>query len=266
MLNLNQTPHRRAVGYGENQRGEFGSQEELDSESNTQDFAAERRGIQPLPMNKATRTIHRLQRTRDYQQHAQRREREHRYTYDDYAALTDGVRYEVIDGALFAMAAPLEVHQIILAKMLVQFDAFLEGKTCIVIPAAYDVRLFADPDSPDDGTYHPDDTTVVQPDLVVICDKRKRHPEGCRGAPDLVVEILSPSNSKHDTEVKYKIYQETGVREYWIVDPEAETVNRYNLKAGVYTGETFIGRVNIPSNVLPGCVLDMEKVFSYSKE
>jgi Uma2 family endonuclease len=190
----------------------------------------------------------------------------HRYTYDEYAALTDGIRYEVIDGTLFAMAAPLDVHQAVFIELLLQFRQFLEGKICKLRAAPYDVRILADPDSPDDGTYHPDDKTIVQPDLVVICDKKKIHPEGCRGAPDLVVEILSPSNTKHDTEVKYKIYQDTGVREYWIVDPEAEIVNQYNLKDGVYSGETFTGRINVPSKILSGCVLDMEKVFKYAKE
>jgi Uma2 family endonuclease len=166
------------------------------------------------------------------------------------------------------MASPLEVHQAVLIELVLQFRLYLNDKSCKVLAAPYDVRLLADPDSPDDGSYKPDDSTVVQPDLVVICDKKKRHPEGCRGVPDLVVEILSPSNTKHDTEVKFNIYQETGVREYWIVDPVAETVIVYNpdLSTGAFRGLTFEGRVNVPSKILSGCVSDMEKVFRYAKK
>jgi hypothetical protein len=95
---------------------------------------------------------------------------------------------------------------------------------------------------------------------------QKTHPEGCRGVPDLVVEILSPATTKHDTEVKFKIYENAGVREYWIVDPEAETVIVYNMKDGIYSGETFAGAVFVPSKILSGCVIDMEKVFRQAKE
>jgi Uma2 family endonuclease len=191
---------------------------------------------------------------------------EHRYTYDEYAALTDGVRYEVIDGILFAMAAPMDVHQVLVGEMYINFRAFLEGKPCQVRISPYDVRILADPDSPDDGSYKPGDKTVVQPDVLVICDKKKIHPEGCRGVPDLVVEILSHSNTKHDTEVKFKIYEAAGVREYWIVDPYTETVIVYNLKDGIYAGVTYAGAVSVPSKILNGCVIDMEKVFRYAKE
>jgi Uma2 family endonuclease len=221
------------------------------------------------------RSNYRVRESRSYEQHIQRsrpsrlsepQPLEHHYTYDEYAALTDGIRYELIDGTLYAMASPTIQHQAISKKIVVQFDAFLEDKTCEVFYAPLDVRLLADPDSPDDGTYKPDDKTVVQPDILVVCDKGKLHHEAVRGVPDLVIEILSPSNTKHDKELKYKIYQEAGVREYWIVDPDAETVTVYNLKDGVYAGITFEGRVSVPSKILDGCVIDMEKVFRYAKE
>jgi Uma2 family endonuclease len=114
---------------------------------------------------------------------------EQRFTYVDYKAweLREGERYELIGGVPYAMSAPSDRHQAVLVALAAAFYNFFKGGPCKVRPAPYDVRLFYRPDETDD--------TVVQPDLSVICDEKKRGPEGCRGAPDLVVEILSPSNT-----------------------------------------------------------------------
>jgi Uma2 family endonuclease len=106
------------------------------------------------------------------------------------------------------------------------FWRFLRGKPCKVRVAPYDVRLFADPKAKRDNK---NDDTVVQPDLVVICDEEKRAEEGCRGNPDLVVEIFSPSTKFRDMTLKFYHYIVAGVREYWVIDPDAKTLSVYKL-------------------------------------
>ncbi|MDR0475783.1 MAG: Uma2 family endonuclease, partial [Treponema sp.] len=108
-----------------------------------------------------------------------------KWTYADYTAweLKPGERYEMIYGDAYAMSAPTSTHQEMLTELLKQFAVFLTGKQCKVYPAPYDVRLFYEDDESED--------TVVQPDITLVCDKEKRGPEGCRGAPDLIAEILS---------------------------------------------------------------------------
>jgi Uma2 family endonuclease len=109
-----------------------------------------------------------------------------RWTYADYKdwELAPCERYEIIDGEAYAMAAPTTRHQAMLGELFSQIHAYLRGKPCKVYPAPFDVRLFYEEDESDD--------TVVQPDIAVICDEKKRGKEGCRGAPELAVEILSP--------------------------------------------------------------------------
>jgi Uma2 family endonuclease len=129
-----------------------------------------------------------------------------RLTYEDYKdwELKPGERFELIDGAAYAMAAPNTEHQRILTMLTGEFYAFLKGKSCEVFAAPFDVRLFYQEDESDD--------TVVQPDLVVICDPAKLGKEGCRGAPDLAVEILSPSNTAIEMLRKLILYLDAGVR------------------------------------------------------
>ena len=127
------------------------------------------------------------------------------FTYAEYKnwELKEGERFELIYGEAFAMAGANERHQAILMELSSQFHLFLRGKPCKVYPAPFDVRLFYEKDESDD--------TVVQPDIVIICDEKKRGYESCRGAPDMVVEILSPSNSAIEMERKLKLYYKAGV-------------------------------------------------------
>jgi len=176
------------------------------------------------------------------------------FTYADYQVweLAEGERYELIYGEAFAMSAPGERHQLILMELASQFHAHLRGKPCKVFPAPYDVRLFfADDDS---------DDTVVQPDITVVCDEKKRGSEGCRGAPDLVVEILSPSNTAVEMQRKLSLYQRAGVREYWVVDGESKelTVFRFGEMLGF---RFFKGDDVVPVAVLPGLTIALQQVF-----
>jgi Uma2 family endonuclease len=134
-----------------------------------------------------------------------------------------------------------------------QIANFLHGRPCKVRVAPYDVRLFYEEDESDD--------TVVQPDLTVICDPKKRGEEGCRGAPDLVVEVLSPSNSAVEMERKLGLYEEAGVREYWVVDPQNKRIRVYRLSGAHFAMQTYREGL-IASTVLLGLELSLESVFA----
>ena len=176
-----------------------------------------------------------------------------RYTYADYYSWEDNARWEIIDGIPYAMSpAPAPKHQRISIELSIQFHNFLKGKRCRLYPAPFDVRLAAD------GA----DDTVVQPDLSIICDHAKIDDRGCKGAPDLVVEILSPSTARHDRWVKYNLYRDSGVREYWIVDPETQTVSVNVLENNTYIGYAYGDTETAPVNILPGCTINLQEVFA----
>jgi len=180
---------------------------------------------------------------------------EKKWTYADYKAweLKQGERYEVIYGEAYAMSAPNDDHQTILMELGRQFANFLVGKPCKVYPAPYDVRLFYEEDESDD--------TVVQPDITVICDKEKRGFEGCRGAPDFVAEILSPSNTAIEMQRKFNLYRTAGVREYWVLDNDHKTLTVY-----LFDNEKVISRIysekdTAPVSVLNGLSIELGPVF-----
>ncbi|MDR2136181.1 MAG: Uma2 family endonuclease [Treponema sp.] len=177
-------------------------------------------------------------------------------TYADYRAwdLKEGERYELIDGVPYAMSAPGARHQEILLALAAAFYGFFRGKPCKVYPAPYDVRPFYRADG--------GDGTVVQPDLSVVCGGQKQGPEGCRGAPDLVVEILSPSNTAIEMMRKFDLYRRAAVREYWLVSPEEKTVHAY-----CFQGDRVAGRVNgaasvAEAEIFPGLGVTLESIFA----
>ena len=178
------------------------------------------------------------------------------FTYADYKEwkLDEGERFELINGEAYAMASPNERHQAILMELSAQLHDFLRGKPCKVYPAPFDVRLFYEEDESDD--------TVVQPDIIVICDEKKRGHEGCRGAPDLVVEILSPSNTAIEMERKFKLYSQAGVREYWVVDPENQGLTVYHFQDNAISANTYGSADSVPVAALPGLRIALEQVFA----
>ena len=150
------------------------------------------------------------------------------YTYADYLLWKFKERVEIIRGKIMAMSpAPARIHQKISMKLTAKFIPIFHGHRCELYAAPFDVR-FTD----ENGNIK----NVVQPDLCVICDKSKLDERGCLGAPDLVVEILSPGNSKREMKDKFELYQEQGVREYWLVDPANQTIFIYVLENGKYIG------------------------------
>lgn len=178
------------------------------------------------------------------------------YTYKDYASWPDDERWELIDGVAWNMSpAPMRRHQKILGDLHVVFREYFEDKPCEVYLAPFDVFFPADEDQEMD-----DVTTVVQPDLSVICDQKKLIEKGCYGPPDLVVEILSPYTIKKDFNEKYRLFERSAVGEYWIIDPGNRYIRIFKFQeAGGYdAGEVFeIGDTALSSH-FSGLKVDVE--------
>ena len=184
--------------------------------------------------------------------------KQEQYTFADVLTWDEGENIEIISGKAFMMATPSRIHQKISMELSRQLANFLEGKRCRVYPAPFGVRLFEqDGDSPENVD------TIVEPDISVVCDRNKIDKHGCKGAPDMVIEILSPSSLRHDRLVKLNLYQRAGVREYWIVDPENRSVQVFTLDGGALKIREDYGPQDVAKvNVLDGCFIELSKVFS----
>lgn len=155
------------------------------------------------------------------------------------------------------MAPPSSIHQEISMELSSQFHAYLKGKKCKVYAAPFAVRLFEA-----DGDWPEDVDTMVEPDISIICDPEKIDKRGCKSAPDMVVEILSPSTQRHDRFTKFNLYQRAGVREYWLVDPGSKTVQSFILEDGRYSVKEFgAAGDKMKAYVLEDCVIDLSEVF-----
>ena len=175
------------------------------------------------------------------------------YTYTDYCEWGDEAHYELIDGHVYILPrTPPWQHQDISGTILTQLANFLTGTSCKVFASPFDVRLNADKD----------DNTVVQPDIVVICDRSKLSGTGCIGAPDMVIEILSPSTASYDMVKKFNLYLQSGVREYWIVDPSTKIVTAHILTNGEYITHPYAATDAAPVHILDGCKINLQEVFA----
>ena len=174
------------------------------------------------------------------------------YTYADYLTWDNDVRCELIDGAPCQLAAPTPNHQRVVGRLYRQLANYLEGKPCEAFFAPFDVRLNA----------AQGDDTVVQPDILVVCDQKKLDDKGCIGAPDMVIEVLSPATAGRDCLIKLHWYMKSGVREYWIVDPDSKRVSVHVLKEGKYSIMPYADMNIIPVKVLNGCEIQLSNVFA----
>jgi len=175
-----------------------------------------------------------------------------RYTYADYILWDGDERYELIDGVPYALASPSTEHQRISGRLYLQFAGYLDGHPCEVFAAPLDVCLFADGEK---------DDTVVQPDLLVVCDQAKLDEHKCNGAPDMTVEIMSPSTSKRDMQLKRDRYLQAGVREYWIIDPVKKVLIMNVLEDGEYSVNIFTEADAVPVRILEGLTINLPDVF-----
>lgn len=175
------------------------------------------------------------------------------YNHKDIDSLSEGTHAELIDGKLYLLAAPSRIHQFLVGELLFAIKSHIRGNKgiCHVYPSPFAVRLFAD------------DSTLVEPDLVVICNKDKLTEKGCNGAPDIAIEVVSPGNANHDYVTKLAKYQRAGVREYWIINPESKKTLVMNFENPANTGE-YDFEETITSGVLKGleiCIKDMLENF-----
>ena len=181
------------------------------------------------------------------------------YSYADYLKWQFEERVELIKGKLFKMSpAPSRKHQEIASLFHGQLYQFLNSQSCQLYFAPFDVRLTPRKADKSDKIH-----TVVQPDICVICDRRKLDDKGAIGAPDLIIEILSPGNSQTEMKNKFEVYEENGVREYWIVDPANEVVWAYILNdEGRYIGlHPFTLEDELTSHVFPEFKLNVADIF-----
>lgn len=180
-----------------------------------------------------------------------------KYSYKDYLSWPEGERWELLGGVAYSMSpAPSRYHQKLIMELAKQIANFLTGVSCDVYTSPIDVKF--------SGLEDDKEPTILQPDIVVVCDEEKLTDEGITGAPDFIAEVISPSSGLHDRKTKYDLYEYYGVREYWIVDPDESVVEIYLLdengkfqRLGAFGAED-----SAEVNVLPGLEIDLSSVFT----
>ncbi|MCB9227218.1 MAG: Uma2 family endonuclease [Chitinophagales bacterium] len=182
------------------------------------------------------------------------------YTYADYLTWTIKERIELIKGRVFKMSpAPAVKHQKVSRELSLQLGTFFKHTNCQMFTAPFDVRLT---DKRKKSKKDEDITTVFQPDLCVICDENKLDERGCIGAPDLIIEILSPSNSSKEMKNKYELYEENGVKEYWVVDYTHQTILIYILENNTYKSlKPYTSEDVIQSYLFSKLTFDVKEIF-----
>jgi len=186
--------------------------------------------------------------------------RSQRYTYADYLKWMDDKRRELINGIVYDFGAPRRIHAGISSILQSIFQWFVKeqkGK-CKVYHAPFDVRFPKNGETADDEIY-----TVVQPDICVVCDPNKLDERGCIGAPDLIVEVQSPSTAKKDLNEKFFVYEEAGVKEYWVVYPKEKGITVFLLQEnGKYNaGTTYEYEGKVPVSIFKGLEIDLKELF-----
>jgi len=176
--------------------------------------------------------------------------KEQTYTEADYYNLPEDVRAELIDGQIYYQAAPNRIHQEILTSILKIIANYIDSKdgSCKVYPAPFAVKLFNDR------------KTIVEPDISVICDRDKLTDKGCTGAPDWIVEIISPTTSSHDYVKKLNLYMAAGVREYWIVNPLNQSVYVYQLEKNKFKTTAYSFQDKIKVGIYDDLYIDFDDI------
>ena len=185
-----------------------------------------------------------------------------RYTYADYLTWMDDVRRELIDGIVSLMAGTSIKHGVVSKNLVWRFETIVRNckGSCQVFYAPIDVCLPQNGETENDKIY-----TVVQPDIFIVCEHSKLEEGRCLGAPDMIVEILSPSNRKKDIITKFLLYQSAGVREYWIAEPKAKTITAHILQNnGEYDdGELYASGEKVPIHIFDGFLIEVDEIFNF---
>lgn len=182
-----------------------------------------------------------------------------KYSYADYLTWPEGERWEIIEGVPYMKAAPSTIHQEILMEISRQIANHLRGKSCKVYPSPFCVKL-----TKGDEKSNEDIKKVVEPDITIVCDKSKVDEKGCNGAPDMIVEIISPSSIKTDRIIKFNMYEQAGVKEYWIIEPEGKIVSVFVLQENGRYGrqEVYSEDDQITSYIIPDLTIDLKHIFT----
>ncbi len=184
-----------------------------------------------------------------------------KYSYADYLLWRFKERVELFKGKILKMSpAPSRMHQDVILNVIRQFDKYFQKSNCNLYIAPFDVRIPDNKKSVADKNVY----NVVQPDLCIVCDASKLDDKGCIGAPDLIVEILSPGNSKKEMDIKYDLYEKSGVKEYWMIHPKEKTINIYSLENEKYIGLKPYTEGQIAKSVIfPQLKIKLDDVFAF---
>lgn len=181
------------------------------------------------------------------------------YTYADYLKWKFEERIELFRGRIFQLSAPNTKHQEVSGRLFLSIGNFLSKESCKIFAAPFDVRLPVKNKKKDNEI-----TTVVQPDICFICDDSKLDDKGCCGAPDLIIEILSAGNSKKEVRLKFDLYEEAKVKEYWVVYPSEQNIAVFILNEnGKYDGaKIYASDDRIKSNAVKGLIIKINDIFT----
>lgn len=182
-----------------------------------------------------------------------------KYSYADYLTWDEEERWEILDGVPCMQAAPSRIHQEISGELYLQFGSYLKGKPCKVYHAPFCVRLDVEKNDYDIKN-------VVEPDITIVCDNSKLDERGCKGSPDMIVEILSPSTAKKDRVDKFNKYEKAGVKEYWVVEPDQKLVSVFLLQPNGRYGRTemYTEDNKIKVSIFQDLEIDLKPVFEKS--
>ncbi|MDW0118753.1 Uma2 family endonuclease [Sporosarcina thermotolerans] len=180
------------------------------------------------------------------------------YSYADYLEWDNDFNSEALNGEIISMSpSPTPKHQDIVGELTAEFKMFLRGKKCMAFLAPMDVCLFADKNTKADAILD-----WVQPDLLIVCDPHKIGDKNIYGAPDLIVEVLSPSTARNDRLIKYNSYEKAGVKEYWIVDPYNMTVEIYSLQGASFVQAGILAKDDLlTAGIFPELEIDLKNIF-----
>lgn len=181
---------------------------------------------------------------------------EQKYSYADYLKWDEKERWELFDGVPYMQAAPSRIHQEISMELSTQFHNYLKGKPCRVFAAPFCVIL--DIEKNDD-----DIKNVVEPDITIVCESSKLDERGCKGSPDMIIEILSLTSGKIDKLIKFNKYEKAGVKEYWIAEPDQKLVSVFILQANGRYGrpDIYSEEDKIRVSIFPNFEIDLQPVF-----
>ncbi|WP_163970978.1 Uma2 family endonuclease [Oceanobacillus halotolerans] len=187
-------------------------------------------------------------------------EKDRVYTYSDYISWPEDERVELIDGNPHLKAAPSRIHQKTLSELHRQIANFLDGKECEVYPAPFNVVL-----NLEENRNEEDSQNVFEPDITIVCDQSKLDDRGCKGSPDMVIEIISPSSARTDKIDKFNKYEQAGVKEYWIIEPEEKIVSVFTLQKNQRYGRPnlYSDEDQVRVSIFDDLMIDLKRVFSF---